>query len=378
MKKYMEKLANLTIKKSNNKYQAGFYEGIVSCIVNFIIFIIKIIIGLSIQSIALLTDAFHSLSDSLSSVVIIVGFHYSSKPPDKKHPFGHAKSENIAALIVSIMLFIISFEFLKDSFIRIIHPQKVHFSFICLLILVVTIIIKEALSQYSIFLGKKLDSVALEADAFHHKTDVYATILVIVSIVLSSFNLHRIDGIMGMIISCYIAYIAYDMARKSVNPLIGEKPPESLIEEIKKTVLAFKHIEGIHDIIIHDYGDKYIISFHIEVPDSFTPHEIHDIADEVEKKIGKLFNATCVVHQDPINKNHPCYERIKKILDSLIKDKLYHDIKIVGGEKKFNVIFDINFNANKKELEKIKTTLKENIAEIDSVIIKIEPSFVYS
>ncbi len=375
---FINTLANFTISKSGNKYKAGFYEGIVSVIVNLLIFIIKILKGLSIQSIALITDAFHSLSDSLSSIVIIVGFYYSEKPPDEKHPFGHARSENIAALIVGILLFIISFEFLKDSVIRIIHPVTVKCSVLIILAIAVTIVLKEILSRYSMLLGEKLDSVALKADAHHHKTDVYATALVIVSIILSQIGINRIDGFIGVLIAIYIAYIAYDMCKKAINPLLGEKPSETVINDIKKIATSFENIEGIHDIIVHNYGDKNIISFHIEIPDSLSPVEIHDIADEVEKKVSKLYNATCVIHQDPVNKDHPYYEKVKNILDEIIENQMYHDLKLIGTEKKFNVIFDININPDKKTIENIKKTLKESIKEIDAVIIKIEPAYVYS
>ena len=376
--KTVERVVEYTIDRAGNKNIAGMYEGYVSCIVNLFLFLVKILLGLYVQSIALITDAFHSLSDSLSSVVIIAGFYYSSKPADEKHPFGHARSENIAALIVAIMLFIISFEFFKDSVLRIFNPVNVKFSVSTLIVIIITIFIKEFLSQYSMMLGKKLDSISLQVDAHHHKTDVYATILVIISILLSNIGMTRIDGIIGCAIAAYIAYIAYDMAKKSINPLLGEKPSESIIEDIKKIATSFEHIEGIHDIIIHNYGDKHIISFHIELPDTLSPNEIHDIADEVEKKVGVIYNATCVVHQDPINTSHPFYSQVKSLLDSIIENRMYHDLKLIGTEKKFNVVFDINMKADKKTIEKIKKELKDNIKEIDSVIIKIEPEYVYS
>jgi cation diffusion facilitator family transporter len=357
---------------------AGLYEGIISCIVNVFIFVIKLIIGLSIQSISLITDAFHSLSDSLSSIVIIAGFYYSSKPADEKHPFGHARSENIAALIVAIMLFIISFEFLKDSFLRIINPVYVKFSILSVIIIIFTIVLKELLSQYSLSLGKKLNSVALKTDAHHHKTDVYTTILVIISIILSHFGVKRLDGFIGVIISLYIGYIAFKMAKDSINPLIGEKPSEETIENIKKIAKSFEHIEGIHDIIVHNYGDKNIISFHIEVPDTLSPTEIHDIADNIEKKISASFNATCIIHQDPINTQHPYYEKVKNLLDTIITNGSYHDLKLIGTDKKFNVVFDINIDSDDDSIKNIKKTLKNNIKEIDNVIINVEPKYVYS
>jgi cation diffusion facilitator family transporter len=378
MKKYIEKLSDFTIKKTKTKNKAGYYEGIISFIVNILIFIIKLVIGLSIQSIALITDAFHSLSDSLSSIVIIIGFYYSSKPADKEHPFGHARSENIASLIVAIMLFIISFEFFKDSLLRIIKPEQIKFSIISLLVIMFTIVIKEILSQYSMCLGKKLNSVAIETDAYHHKTDVYATCLVLISIIMAHFGIMRIDGVIGCMIALYIAYIAYKMAKKSINPLLGEKPSEKLIEDIKKIAKSFEYVEGIHDIIVHNYGDKNIISFHIEVPDSLSPCKIHDIADEVEKKINNLYNATCVIHQDPINTEHPYYDDVKNFLNNLIDENLYHDLKLIGTENKFNVIFDLNEKLENKQIKEIKEKLKSNIKGIDDIIIKIEPEYVYS
>ena len=381
MGKVWDRLADITIKKAENKYKAGIYEGVISCIVNFILFIVKILIGLYIKSISLITDAFHSLSDCLSSIVLIIGFYYSSKPADEEHPFGHAKVENVSSLIVAIMLFIIAFEFAKDSVLRIIKPEKILFSFPCLIAIFITLLLKEMLSKYSFALGKKLESVAIETDAHHHKTDVYATLLVIISIILSKFGLTRIDGIIGLGISIYIGYIASGMAKKSINPLLGEKPSEELLNEIKKIAFSVDGVKGVHDIIIHNYGDKYIISLHIEIPDELNANEIHDIADEVEKRISAYCNAMCVVHQDPINTNHPDYNKVKNFLDSILGDK-YHDLKLIGTEKKYNVIFDINVKTdNPKEKFKIvsdiKEKLKQKFPEIDDVIIKIEPEYVY-
>ena len=381
MEKIWDRLADFTIKKAKNRYKAGIYEGVISCIVNFFLFIVKVIIGFYLKSISLITDAFHSLSDCLSSIMLIIGFYYSSKPADEEHPFGHAKVENISSLIVAIMLFIISFEFAKDSLIRIFRPEKIIFSFPCLVVVFLTLILKEFLSKYSEFLGKKLNSVAIEADAHHHKTDVYATLLVIISLILSKFGIQRVDGVIGLVISIYIGLIAYKMAKKSINPLLGEKPSEDLLNEIKKIAFSVEGVKGVHDIIIHNYGDKHIVSLHIEVPDELNPNEIHDIADEVEKKISGFCNAMCVVHQDPINTDHPYYDKIKSFLDELLDDK-YHDLKIIGTEKKFNVIFDVNIKTNDpkeklKFVSEIKEKLKENFSEIDDVIIKIEPEYVY-
>ncbi len=381
METIWDKLADITIKKTKNKYKAGIYEGIISLIINFVLFIIKIIIGLYIRSISLITDAFHSLSDCLSSIVLIIGFYYSSKPPDEEHPFGHAKVENVSSLIIAILLFIISFEFAKDSIIRIFKPEKIIFSIPCIVIIFITLILKEFLSKYSFSLGKKLNSVAIETDAHHHKTDVYATLLVIISIILSKFGLQRIDGIIGLIISLYIGYIAFEMAKKSINPLLGEKPSEELLNEIKKIAFSVEGVKGVHDIIIHNYGDKHIVSLHIEVPDKLNPNQIHDIADEVEKKISIFCNAMCVVHQDPINTDHPYYEKIKNYLDEILGEK-YHDLKIIGTEKKFNVIFDVNIKTENpqekyKIISEIKKNLKEKFSEIDDVIIKLEPEYVY-
>jgi len=377
----IKKFVEFTLKKSKSKYHAGIFEGIISLIVNLFLFLIKFLIGLKIKSIALINDAFHSLSDSLSSLVLIIGFYYSVKPPDEEHPYGHARMEYVTGLIIVVLLGIISFELAKDSIIRIFHPQKVIFSIPLILVIVATIILKELLSEYSFELGKKTDSIAIETDAHHHKTDVYATIIVVISIIISKFGFNRIDGIIGLAISLYIGFIAYKLGLKTVNFLIGEKPHEDLINEIKKIAFSVGGVEGVHDIIVHNYGDKFIISLHIEIPDRYTPVEMHDIADEVEKRIGAKFNATCVVHQDPVNTNHPYYHKIKEFLDNLIPNK-YHDLKLIGGAEKFNVIFDMNVKvsdpAKKFEIvNELKNKIKNEFKEVQDVIIKLEPEYAY-
>jgi len=219
--KFANYLADLTLKRAKTKKSACIYEGFVSLFVNLFIFLIKIVAGLLIHSIALISDAFHSLSDSLSSIVIVIGSFLSSKPADKEHPFGHARSENITALIVSIMLFIISFEFIKDSIFRLLNPQKVEFSIPVIILIVATILIKDLLAKYAFILAGKVGSIALESDGFHHKSDVYATSLVIVSLIASKFEFYLIDAIIGFIISLYIGVIAFRLAKKSIDPILG-------------------------------------------------------------------------------------------------------------------------------------------------------------
>lgn len=377
----IKKFVDLTIKKTRSKYHAGIIEGIISLFINLVLFLIKFLIGLKIRSIALINDAFHSLSDSFSSLVLIVGFYYSIKPPDEEHPYGHARMEYVTGLIIVVLLGIISFELAKDSVIRIFHPQHVIFSLPLILIIIATIILKELLSKYSFELGKQTESVAIETDAHHHKTDVYATIIVVISIVISKFGFNRVDGIIGFLISIYIAFIAYKLGVKTINFLIGEKPKEDLINEIKKVAFSVSGVKGVHDIIVHNYGDKFIISLHIEIPDKYTPVEIHDIADEVEKRISIKFNATCVVHQDPINTDHPYYNKVKEFLDNLIPDK-YHDLKLIGGPKKFNVIFDMNVKISDPHkkfeiINDLKKKIKSEFNEVQDVIIKLEPEYAY-
>ena len=368
--------------------QYGVLEGWTSIILNTILFVVKILVGLSINSVSLIADAVHTLADSATSVVVIIGFKIARKPSDKEHPFGHGRMESVATLIVSVLLFVAGVELLEGSIHSIITPQTSTASFGVILLIIGTIIIKELMARFSYELGDIIDSQALKADALHHRSDVIATGLVVVALIASRFEYNRIDGIMGVFVSLIIFYSAYAIAKEAINPLLGEAPSREKIKEIEGLAKSYNGVSGVHDIIFHKYGQTSITSLHIEVSDKDSATTLHELAEAVEETISKKTGGMVIIHVDPINKEHPQYDAIAHTIKDIISEdkRIYsfHDLRIVGCKlNKCSVLFDIVLEQEADEqetydiIQSVQEGFKSKFPEIQSVI-KAEPKYAYS
>lgn len=278
----------------------GYLEGWVSVIGNFALFIFKYFSGVAISSISLIADAFHSLSDVLTSIVVILGFKFGSKPADKHHPYGHGRIEQIATLIIALLLVIVAYDLGKASFERVLTPQKVGFNIIIFIILLISALFKEWMARFSIYLGKKIDSSSLIADAWHHRSDAIATSLVAIGLIGSKFGLYRVDGFLGLVVAILIAWVGIDLLRSSTNFLIGEAPSEDLVRKIEDVILEIPGVLSYHDLSVHDYQNQKYITLHIEVETNLSAKEAHNLALKVQDHIkDTIENSQVIVHIDP-------------------------------------------------------------------------------
>ena len=377
---------NINDLKVRSRY--GSLEGWVSIIGNIMLFAIKISIGLAVRSVSLIADAVHTLADSATSAVVIIGFKMAKQPADKEHPFGHGRMESVATLVVSVLLFIAGVELLEKSVHSITNPQAATASLGVILLVVGTILIKELMARFSYVLGDLIDSKALKADALHHRSDVIATALVVVALIASRFGFDRIDGIMGVFVSLIIFYSAYEIAREAVNPLLGEAVSKETLKKIEKIAKNRAGVSGVHDIIFHRYGQTSIISLHIEVSDKEDVSKLHTISEEIEDEISREMGGEVVVHIDPVNKDHPKYEMIAQAIREIIAaDKRvdsFHELRIIGcAQDRCKVVFDIALEENVDEQEiydiirSIQEEFKGKFPEMKAVI-KAEPKYVYN
>lgn len=394
----MKKLTHWTVARfiknhqeiNHLKVRAGYgaLEGWVSIVGNTLLFAIKLIAGLSIGSVSLVADAIHTLSDSATSVVVIIGFKMAKKPSDKEHPFGHGRMEFVATLIVSVLLFIAGVELLEKSIHSIIHPQAVTASVGIILIIVGTILAKELMSRFSYELGEMIDSKTLKADALHHRTDAVSTVLVVVALVASRFGVNRIDGIMGVFVALIIFYSGYEIAKGAVSSLLGEAPSRETIEKIARLARKHEGVLGVHDIVVHEYGQTRLMSLHIEVFDKENASRLHELSEAIEDEVGRKMNGKVVVHVDPINKDHPKYDVIEQTIRKIISEDnrvhSFHELRIVGCDaNRCNVIFDIAIeeDADEKEtydiIHYIQERFKKRFPEMKTVI-KAEPKYAYT
>lgn len=357
----------------------GTLSGIVGIICNVFLFILKFIIGSTIHSISIVSDSFNNLSDSLSSVITLLGYKVASKPADKEHPFGHGRMEYVASFIVSNIIFVVAFELLTSSINKIIHPEILSFSYLSLGLLAASILIKIWLSRFNSILGKKTNNIAMLAVSDDAKNDVFVTLATIIALVLSKLNFQiPFDGIAGVTVSIVIFYSSFGIAKEIIGKLLGNPISKKEAKQIESIILSFPEVKGVHDLMIHDYGPgRQFGSAHAEVDAKMDFLKAHDIIDEAERKIHEETGVMMTLHLDPILLDDPLVQvyqaEIKDILSKIDSTLSIHDFRIVDGPSHTNLVFDVlipyDCSISKKEIEdKINTSLKEHDKRLYAVI----------
>ncbi len=276
-------------------------EGWLSIIANSVLFGLKYWVGLITGSVALIADAWHTLSDTISSVIVIISSKISTKPADDEHPFGHGRADLVSSVIIGVMLIIIGFEFVLKSITQLKTGNSVVFGTLAIVVTVVSIITKELLAQYAFWAAKKTDSQLLKADGWHHRTDALSSIIVLTGILLSGY-FWWIDGVLGLIIAGMIFYAAYEILRDSINRLMGEVPNDKLIMEIQKITMDLELDVCPHHFHMHKYGNHIEMTFHILLPPELSLEDAHHKANLIEKAIRENMGIEATIHMEPTNK----------------------------------------------------------------------------
>jgi cation diffusion facilitator family transporter len=285
--------------KSWSKKAIGCLEGLVSIFVNLLLFAGKMWVGIAFNSIAMIADAWHSLSDSLTSIVVIMGFWVSAKPADKEHPFGHGRAEIIATIIIGTLLVIVGINFFIESIRRLINYEAGRFTSITIIVCAASILSKEGLAQLSTYLGKIISSSALKADAWHHRTDAITSALIIIGALVSPL-FWWIDGALGIIVSIIILYAAFQILMENASVILGQGMTPQLKDGISSLVLGVSDkISDIHHFHYHKYGDHSELTFHIRVASNMHVKRAHEITDEIERKIKLKYGFDTTIHIEP-------------------------------------------------------------------------------
>ena len=278
----------------------GYREGLVSVILNLLLFVLKYYAGIASASLALIADAWHTLSDSLTSVVVILGIKLSSKKPDKEHPFGHGRWEQISALIIAILLALVGVEFMKDAIAKLRGHEAADFGWLAYLATVASIVLKEGLARYAFYIARKTGNAAVKADGWHHRSDALSSLMVLAGLFLSPY-FWWIDSVLGMLISFMLFYAAYGIIREAVNKILGEEPSEEVIGKVEQIVKAeMGNVAYPHHYHIHHYGDHIEFTFHIKVPGEETVEEAHRKATLIEMQIKTELKIDATIHIEPL------------------------------------------------------------------------------
>ena len=278
----------------------GYREGLVSVILNLLLFVLKYYAGIASASLALIADAWHTLSDSLTSLVVILGIKLSSKKPDKEHPFGHGRWEQISALIMAILLALVGVEFMKDAIAKLRGHEAADFGWLAYLATVASIVLKEGLARYAFYIARKTGNAAVKADGWHHRSDALSSLMVLAGLFLSPY-FWWIDSVLGMLISFMLFYAAYGIIREAVNKILGEEPSEEVIGKVEQFVKAeMGNVAYPHHYHIHHYGDHIEFTFHIKVPGEETVEEAHRKATLIEMQIKTELKIDATIHIEPL------------------------------------------------------------------------------
>jgi len=380
--KNSEDVKNPEVRKSY-----GMLCGAYGIFLNIVLFLIKLLAGLVSKSLAILADSMNNLSDAGASIVTVLGFKLSGKKPDKDHPFGHGRFEYITGLFVSFLILMMGIELLKSSVKSVINPTDVEGSVLSVTILAVSIAVKAYMYLFNHKISKKINSSSMEATAKDSLSDMISTFVVLISTVIYMLDITDlpVDGIAGILVSAFILKNGIDSLRETIDPLLGQPPEKELVDEIEKTVMAHKVVNGIHDLVVHDYGPgRRMISLHAEVNGANNIYDIHDDIDIIENELGTKFNCTATIHMDPIDPDSPeikiLNELIRKSALEIYPDLTIHDLRIVPGNTHTNVVFDLVKPhecsvCDKEIIEKISKDVM-SVKKNYFCVIKIEPPFV--
>jgi cation diffusion facilitator family transporter len=285
-----------------DKRGMGYLEGLLSAGLNSALFGLKIWVGTRAGSVAMVADAWHTLSDTLTSLVVILGFWISSRPNDQDHPFGHGRAELIAAIVIGTMLALVGLGFLKDSYLQLRSGEPALFGTAAILVFAASVVVKEALAQFSIRVGRRFGSQSLVADGWHHRSDAIASALILVGVVIGR-NLWWIDGALGIAVSLLILYAAYEIIKEAADSILGERPSEEITRKIHSLVaVSAPEISDVHHIHLHRYGDHVEVTLHARVSQAMSLAAAHALASKLEDRMRADLSLEATIHVEPADR----------------------------------------------------------------------------
>ena len=353
----------------------GTLAGAVGIVINLILFVFKLFAGILSASVAIIADAVNNLSDAGTSIVGLVSFRLAAKPADRDHPFGHARIEYIASMIVSFLILSVGLNFFTDSAEKLLYGSetKPTIGTLSVVILSVSIAAKLWLAFFNRKIAKRIDSSVIKAASADSLFDAVSTTAVLTAtIVVKLTGLEIIDAIVGLLVSILIIVAGVKLLNETKNSLLGEAPNDEIVNSIQKITSQYPEIIGTHDMMVHNYGPShYIASFHAEVNGTDDIYVLHDAIDNAEKQICEQLGILCTIHLDPIVTNDERVDKLKKMVESAalsVDSKIsIHDFRAVIGATHTNLIFDavIPFE-NKTPPEEIKNQISSEVKAKDS------------
>jgi len=290
------------MKKTSSREKIIIRAGIIGVFANIGLAVIKIVIGSFAGSVAIISDAINNISDAASSVITILGSKLAAKDPDDKHPYGYGRIEYITALVISVVIIVVGIEFLQTSFKAVFNPKPVDFTWMAIIIMLITVFAKIILSRFNKKAGKEAMSPALIASGTEALGDAAVTTITVMAAVISLFSDIHLDGYAGILVSVFILYSGMRLVFETFNDIIGKRADKDLAHEIYEEIEKSKMIKGAYDLILHNYGpNRYLGSVNVELEDFRTVQEATEHIMPIQEKIGKMFGIFLVFGFYPVN-----------------------------------------------------------------------------
>ena len=353
--------------------QYGILSSIVGIVANTVLSLSKIIIGTIFFSIAIVADGMNNLTDAGSSIVTLIGFKISSKPADNKHPFGHARIEYVASMIIAFIILFLGIELAVSSVKKLIDKSETVVTILMMVVLGVSIIIKLGMFFYYRSIAKKIKSDTFKIASIDSLNDIISTTAVLISSIVIYFTGVNIDGYVGLVVAIVIFLSGVQLFKKTISPLLGERPPEDFVKHIAEKIKTYDGVLGIHDLEVHNYGpNQYHASVHVEVDARENIMKSHDMVDSIERDL-KEDGIDFLIHIDPIIVDDDRINALRILLSEVLSEyndnMTYHDFRVVYGKNSRNLIFDLVVPCDVKlSDDEIIDDINNRLREKDSLV----------
>lgn len=353
------------INKNDEREKIVVKTSAIGIVTNILLAVFKMVIGLLSNSIAIVLDAVNNISDVASSVITIVGTKLAGKEPDKKHPFGHGRIEYLSAMVIAVIILYAGTTSLIESVKQIIKPETPDYNFTSLIIIAVAVVVKIVLGFYVKKIGRKVKSDSLinsGADATMDAVISFSTL--IAAVIFMSFGL-ALEAYLGTIISIIIIKSGIGMLKGTISQLLGEQNDVEMAKNIQKTVMGFKEVLGVYDLVLNNYGpNRWNGSVHIEVPDTISVVDLDQLLREITIKVMKEHRVllTAIGVYSVNTKDKEVIEKQKQVKEIALRQKYIrqiHGFYLIEKEKKMRFDLVVSFDAENRTV-----AFKEAIAKI--------------
>lgn len=354
--------------------KCGRVAGAVGIVTNFLLFLMKIIVGTVFHSVSVTADAVNNLTDSGSSVVTLIGFKMASKPADEKHPFGHARIEYLSGVIVSFIVIFLGLQLGMSSIEKILTPEENALTPVALVVLVISILAKLWQCLFYRKVGRMIKSESVEATSKDSRNDVIATSVVLLGAVITMLTSVNLDGYMGAAVALFIVFSGVQLTISTADPLLGQAPEGELVQTITEKMLSYPGIIGMHDLAVHNYGvGRCFASAHCEVDAKNDILVSHDLIDNIERDFSRDLGIHMVIHLDPVivgdARTDALHCKVQSLVTALYPTVTIHDFRVIWGVTHSNIVFDAAVPFAVKDSDAVITK------KLEAEIQKLDPDY---